>query len=54
MNGAGKSTLIKMLCGLVKPTSGEGFILGYNLTKETTQVKKSLLYLLKKPQLPLI
>lgn len=40
MNGAGKSTLIKILCGLIELTSGGGSILGYDLLKETNQIKE--------------
>jgi ABC-2 type transport system ATP-binding protein len=31
-NGAGKSTTIKMLLGMIKPTSGSGKVLGIRLT----------------------
>lgn len=40
VNGAGKSTLIKMLSCLVKLTSGQAFIFGYDVMKEADQVKK--------------
>lgn len=41
-NGAGKSTTINMLCGYLKPTSGEVFIDGRSLTKEMRKVKRML------------
>ncbi len=40
-NGAGKSTTIKMLTTLLKPTSGELIMNGYNVLKEQNKVRKS-------------
>jgi ABC-2 type transport system ATP-binding protein len=38
-NGAGKTTTIKMLCCLIKPTSGKASVLGYDLAKEPFKVR---------------
>ncbi|MBQ3333295.1 MAG: ABC transporter ATP-binding protein [Thermoguttaceae bacterium] len=47
-NGAGKSTTFKMLCGLLRPTEGEGFIAGENLQKAGSHARSRLGYMAQK------
>lgn len=44
-NGAGKTTAIKMLCGLWKPTTGKANIAGFDVYKQTEQIKKNVGYM---------
>src|ERR1043165_8902301 len=39
-NGAGKSTTLKMLTGMIEPTSGTATIAGYDLLRDTVEVKR--------------
>ncbi len=41
-NGAGKSTTVKMLTGLLQPTTGEAFISGLSILKSPVEVKKKI------------
>ena len=40
-NGAGKTTTIRMLCGLSAMASGTASVLGYDVSRETDQVKRA-------------
>ena len=44
-DGAGKTTLIRMLCGVIPPTSGEIDILGFNVVRHAEEVRKRIGYL---------
>jgi ABC-2 type transport system ATP-binding protein len=47
-NGAGKSTVIRMLCGLLRPTSGQALVAGYDVLREPEQVRQHIGYMSQK------
>ncbi|MFZ6032676.1 MULTISPECIES: ABC transporter ATP-binding protein [unclassified Melioribacter] len=47
-NGAGKSTTIRMLIGVLEPTSGDALVGGYSIMKEPELVKKNIGYMSQK------
>ena len=44
-NGSGKTTSIRMLCGLLRPDSGSGTCLGYDVIRETAAIKREVGYM---------
>jgi len=47
-NGAGKTTAMRMLCGLIHPSSGDGKVAGYDIRKESEMIKKNIGYMSQK------
>jgi ABC-2 type transport system ATP-binding protein len=47
-NGAGKSTTIRMLCGILTPSSGRGKVAGFDIHKEAEKIKQNIGYMSQK------
>ena len=47
-NGAGKSTTMKMLCGLLLPSGGSGSVGGFDIMRESEEIKKHIGYMSQK------
>jgi ABC-2 type transport system ATP-binding protein len=47
-NGSGKSTTIRMLCGILTPTSGHGEVAGYDIWTQPENIKQSIGYMSQK------
>jgi len=44
-NGSGKTTTIRMMCGLLTPDSGSGTCLGYDILRDSVQIKRRVGYM---------
>ncbi|HEY6006978.1 MAG TPA: ABC transporter ATP-binding protein, partial [Geobacteraceae bacterium] len=44
-NGAGKSTTIRMLCGILEPTSGSGTVAGFDIVSQPERIKENIGYM---------
>jgi ABC-2 type transport system ATP-binding protein len=49
-NGAGKSTTIKLLLGLIQPSGGQASIFGYDVQRQSVEVRKHVGYLAQDPR----
>ena len=47
-NGSGKSTTIRMLCGIITPTSGTGSVAGHDIMTQPEEIKQSIGYMSQK------
>jgi len=47
-NGAGKTTAMRMLCGLLTPSSGKARIAGFDIYRETEKIKRNIGYMSQK------
>lgn len=47
-NGSGKTTTMRMLLGLLRPSEGEGSVLGYDIRRETEQIRQEVGYMSQK------